>query len=101
LRLCKTNFSEAFAAWVHIKALRIFVESILRYGLPPNFQAAVLKPHKGKQDKLLSTLCQHYQKLGPSFGNGKDDNPIEENLQGLALDKEFFPFVRFELVFEE
>ena len=33
------NFiSESFMAWIHVKALRVFVESVLRYGLPVNFQ---------------------------------------------------------------
>ena len=30
LRWLKVNFSEAFIAWIHIKALRLFVESVLR-----------------------------------------------------------------------
>ena len=30
---------EVFSAWVHICAIRLFVESILRYGLPPSFLA--------------------------------------------------------------
>lgn len=37
LRLAKTNFGEVFASWLHLKALRVFVESVLRYGLPPDF----------------------------------------------------------------
>ena len=36
---CQTMFGEAFVSWTHIKALRIFVESVLRYGLPVNFTA--------------------------------------------------------------
>jgi hypothetical protein len=43
LRVCKVNFSEVFSTWLHIKALRVYVEAILRYGLPPNFQGMVLK----------------------------------------------------------
>ncbi|XP_035659763.1 V-type proton ATPase subunit C 1-A-like isoform X3 [Branchiostoma floridae] len=39
VRWLKVNFSEAFTAWIHVKALRVFVESVLRYGLPVNFQA--------------------------------------------------------------
>ncbi|XP_041109490.1 V-type proton ATPase subunit C 1-B-like isoform X2 [Polyodon spathula] len=30
LRWLKVNFSEAFIAWIHVKALRVFVESVLR-----------------------------------------------------------------------
>jgi V-type H+-transporting ATPase subunit C len=43
LRLCKVNFGETFQCWTHIKMLRLFVESILRYGLPPDFQAILFK----------------------------------------------------------
>ena len=30
VRWLRTNFGEIFAAWVHVKALRVFVESVLR-----------------------------------------------------------------------
>ncbi|XP_053057222.1 V-type proton ATPase subunit C 2 isoform X10 [Acinonyx jubatus] len=39
LRWLKVNFSEAFIAWIHIKALRVFVESVLRSSRPPRFSA--------------------------------------------------------------
>ena len=35
----RTAFSEAFQGFVHALVVRVFVESILRYGLPPSFQA--------------------------------------------------------------
>lgn len=43
LRLSRTNFSEAFQLLVHIKVLRLFVESVLRYGLPANYVGLVIK----------------------------------------------------------
>lgn len=30
VRWLKVNFSETFCAWIHVKALRVFVESVLR-----------------------------------------------------------------------
>lgn len=30
VRWLKINFSELFSAWIHVKALRVFVESVLR-----------------------------------------------------------------------
>uniref|UniRef100_A0ABI7X485 V-type proton ATPase subunit C n=1 Tax=Felis catus TaxID=9685 RepID=A0ABI7X485_FELCA len=36
LRWLKVNFSEAFIAWIHIKALRVFVESVLREARIPD-----------------------------------------------------------------
>lgn len=34
LRLGRTAWGEAVMAWVHVLALRVFVETVLRYGLP-------------------------------------------------------------------
>lgn len=43
LRLSSTNFSEAFQVLVHLKVVRLFVESVLRYGLPANYTGVVIK----------------------------------------------------------
>ena len=43
LRWCQANFGEAFGAWIHIKVMRVFVESVLRYGLPPDFKYLAIK----------------------------------------------------------
>ena len=45
-RWLKVNFGECFTAWIHVKALRVFVESVLRFGLPVNFQGMVLAPQR-------------------------------------------------------
>ncbi|KAG5518447.1 hypothetical protein PMAC_002842 [Pneumocystis sp. 'macacae'] len=51
LRLAHTSFSDTFQAWIHLKAIRVFIESILRYGNPPNFVSIIIKGH---QRSLLS-----------------------------------------------
>ena len=43
LRLSRTNFSEAYQILVHLKVVRLFVESVLRYGLPADYVGIVLK----------------------------------------------------------
>lgn len=43
LRLARTAHSDLFMAWTHVKALRVFVESVLRYGLPLEFVSAVIQ----------------------------------------------------------
>jgi V-type H+-transporting ATPase subunit C len=43
LQLSRTNFSEAFQLLVHLKVVRLFVESVLRYGLPANYVGIVVK----------------------------------------------------------
>lgn len=41
MRWLKVNFGEAFIAWVHVKALRVFVESVLRYLLPTGLVSVI------------------------------------------------------------
>jgi predicted histidine transporter YuiF (NhaC family) len=41
--LSRTNFSEAFKLLVHLKVVRLFVESVLRYGLPAEYAAVAVK----------------------------------------------------------
>lgn len=67
MRWCKTHFGDAFVAWMHIKAIRVFVESVLRYGLPVDFTSVLYKVHSGK-DHMLT------QKLDKSLGSGADDD---------------------------
>ena len=43
LRVARTNWGEAVQAWVHVLALRVFVETVLRYGLPLSFVCGLIK----------------------------------------------------------
>lgn len=104
LRLAKTNFGEVFSAWIHIKALRVCVESILRYGLPPDFVSMVLKPKSKKSGHLSGTLNRLYGALGGSHGqivntkSSNSSNADEEGEFSHLFDKEYRPFVFFELI---
>lgn len=42
LRLSRTGWGESVMIWAHIMALRVFVESVLRYGLPLEFVSALV-----------------------------------------------------------
>ena len=41
--MSRTNFSEAFQILVHLKVLHLFVESVLRYGLPASYTGFIAK----------------------------------------------------------
>lgn len=43
LRMVHTGWSESVMIWVHVMALRVFVESVLRYGLPLDFVSALVQ----------------------------------------------------------
>jgi len=88
----KVNFSEAYSAWIHIKALRIFVESVLRYGLPVNFRAAVIIPGKN-QKKLRDRLNQIFESLDSSGGFSAGEM-IDDTGAAMKFDsQEYYPYV--------
>ena len=43
LRLGRTAWGEAVMAWIHVLALRVFVETVLRYGLPLQFVCGLVQ----------------------------------------------------------
>jgi V-type H+-transporting ATPase subunit C len=43
LRLGRTGWSEAVMVWIHVLVLRVFVETVLRYGLPLDFVSALIR----------------------------------------------------------
>lgn len=94
VRWLKVNFSEAFIAWIHIKALRVFTESVLRYGLPVNFQAMLLQPSKKNVKKLREVLQDLYKHLDSSA------TVIDASMDipGLNLSQqEYYPYVYYKL----
>ncbi|XP_006626108.2 V-type proton ATPase subunit C 1-A isoform X1 [Lepisosteus oculatus] len=94
LRWLKVNFSEAFTAWIHVKALRVFVESVLRYGLPVNFQAILLQPSKKNSKRLREILNSLYKHLDGVAASSKLDAGVD--LPGLGLsNQEYYCYVYF------
>lgn len=43
LRLGRTGYSESAMIWIHVLALRVFVETVLRYGLPLEFVCGLVQ----------------------------------------------------------
>ena len=89
-RVCQAAFSDAVVAWTHLKAIRTFVEAVLRYGVPPTFAAYLVKPGKyiNKQTKLRSELLDI---LCPSSG-GRGYAEVKESVND-EEGSEFLPYV--------
>ena len=43
LKLTRINFSEAYQILAHLKTVRLFIESALRYGLPAEYAGVIIK----------------------------------------------------------
>lgn len=96
VRWLKINFGEIFIAYIHIKALRAFVESVLRYGLPVNFQAVIMEPHKGASKKLRLELNKLYNHLDGSAAGPIDTFDDAPTLMSLGVN-DYFPYVFLKL----
>eukprot|EP00818_Percolomonas_sp_WS_P007675 CAMPEP_0117443422 /NCGR_PEP_ID=MMETSP0759-20121206/4686_1 /TAXON_ID=63605 /ORGANISM="Percolomonas cosmopolitus, Strain WS" /LENGTH=366 /DNA_ID=CAMNT_0005235395 /DNA_START=229 /DNA_END=1329 /DNA_ORIENTATION=+ len=85
---CKMCFSECFSAWIHIKAMRTYVESVLRYGVPPQFVSLLIKVNPRKQKKLHRFFKDNYKHLQDEDFGAMDSNDAS-NPYGM----EFHPYV--------
>ncbi|KAI8118094.1 V-type proton ATPase subunit C [Lucilia cuprina] len=99
VRWLKVNFSEAFCALIHVKALRVFVESVLRYGLPVNFQAILIEPNKKSMKRLRDCLNQLYGHLDGASAAGQAGNAADTvDIPGLGFGQsEYYPYVFYKL----
>ncbi|BFG05701.1 V-type proton ATPase subunit C [Drosophila madeirensis] len=98
VRWLKVNFSEAFCALIHVKALRVFVESVLRYGLPVNFQAILIEPNKKSVKRLRDVLNQLYGHLDGASAGGQVSSADNVDIPGLGFGQsEYFPYVFYKV----
>ncbi|PNX96307.1 V-type proton ATPase subunit C-like protein, partial [Trifolium pratense] len=77
LQWCYTSYGEVFSSWMHFCAVRLFSESILRYGLPPSFLACVLAPSVKAEKKVRSILEGAYWKTDEDVGAGMAGLAVE------------------------
>jgi len=76
-RWCKTHYGEAFVAWMHIKVIRVFVESVLRYGLPVDFTAVLYKA-SGDGSALTKALDHALAPPSVDMKEHEDDEDLDE-----------------------
>lgn len=96
VRLARTAYSDIFSCWVHIKTLRVYVESVLRYGLPPKFDFFLIKFNASTLKDVSKVKKELITKFGYLGGNQHANN---QNLHEYAslVDTEYDPFVIYEL----
>ncbi|KAI4128543.1 MAG: hypothetical protein LQ347_004135, partial [Umbilicaria vellea] len=88
LRLGSTGWGDAVMARAHVLALRVFVETVLRYGLPLNFVCGLVKTTPKLAKKARFSLDASYSYLGGNaFGRDKkgrvtkDDSAMSADMQ--------------------
>lgn len=87
------KFGEAVALWMHVKAIRLFVDSVLRYGLPAGhgsaaaaqrcpFAAVLVSLTRGKQRAVLEAARTAWLSIGSAASRA-----ALEDAYGAASDK--------------
>ncbi|KAF6262753.1 vacuolar H+ ATPase V1 sector, subunit C [Scenedesmus sp. NREL 46B-D3] len=84
----RTAYGEAFGCYMHMSVIRLFVESILRYGLPPQFQAVVVKPLPKMEARLRTALAANF---GTDVAYWKDDGNVAAGALSSEIDQ--YPYV--------
>ncbi|CEQ43107.1 SPOSA6832_05006 [Sporobolomyces salmonicolor] len=105
LRLSRINFSELFQLLVHLKVVRAYVESVLRYGLPAVYFGAVVKPEPKSLPKLVTALSSFLVPSHASYStHSKKRNKDASGDDAAALGEyaslmegEYYDFVVFEI----
>ncbi|MCJ1314262.1 Vacuolar ATP synthase subunit C [Agyrium rufum] len=80
LRIAHTGWGEAVMGWIHILALQVFVESVLRYGLPLDFVAGLVKTTPKLSKKARASLDTKFSYLaGNALGRDKKGRPTKDS----------------------
>lgn len=101
VRLAKTAFVDVFVIWFHIKALRVYVESVLRYGLPPHFTIRIIAVPPKNVTKCKQELIETFGFLGgnafakDSKGKIKQDPSMSQYAN--LVDTDYEPFVFYHI----
>ncbi|PPQ90432.1 hypothetical protein CVT25_014950 [Psilocybe cyanescens] len=100
LRLARTNFSESFQILVHLKVIRLFVESVLRYGLPAEYIGFAIKPESKNVKKIFNVLQTQFAYLSSKSNAGQGGKIGGEEFIGEyqnLMEQEFFDFILYEV----
>lgn len=99
MRVCQAAFSDCLVSWMHLKAIRTYVEATLRSGISPHdrtshFAAFAMKPspkpNKQKQlHQLMSAVCKQTDK---NFGGAYMDQMGNKEEGG----EDYYPYVFFQ-----
>lgn len=97
---CKTTYADVVSKWVHIKAMRVFVEAVLRFGLPVDFQATLVEPRHGQEAKLRKALAATYANLANAASQTVEDETNGMDIGGLGGGA-FYPYVSLDVDISE
>jgi V-type H+-transporting ATPase subunit C len=95
--LYQAAWSDTMVAWMHVKATRVFVESVLRFGMPPRFASFIIAPRSQASQAALTRKALA-EILGSKGGAQQGAAAAAGGYGGDMEDgEEYFPYVSFSL----
>lgn len=82
---CYLLFSELYIACLHLKVMRVYIDGVLRFGIPPMFVMSIIEPGKGYEKKVIDNLTKQFTEPGHEDMYG--------NKEKIGDTEDFFPFV--------
>lgn len=66
--------------WIHVLTLRVFAETVLRYGLPLDYVCGLIKTTPKQAKNVKKSLDSTYSYLGGNaFGRDKKGNVVKDD----------------------
>ena len=72
-RWCTAHFGEIFSAFVHLRVISAYVESVMRYGVPANFCTILLHPDAKRTSEALAAVTASVLKVQPLLMREDED----------------------------
>ena len=82
---CYYTFSELYVALIHLKAMRAYIDGVLRFGIPPKFLLTVVNVRPGYEKKLLKGLTDLFV--------GSKEREMYGSKEEIGDSEDFYPFV--------
>ena len=84
----EASFSHLAIIWIHVKALRVFVESVLLYGIGANYKTFLI-------EASTKNIAKIHKELEKKFKDGIQDDMSDDGEAG--EENEYHPYVSFQL----
>lgn len=90
LQWCRINYSDCFATWIHVKAVRVYIETVLRFGPLPKYVSLIVRVNKNEL-KAHKYFRELYRSLDLETGDEYEDMLGNHGVANLGTD--FCPYV--------
>lgn len=80
MRAATGSFQQLFAALMHLKVVRAYIDGVLRFGIPPKFYIGIVMPRKGCEKSILNDMTDVLAEpaMKEMYGEKQDANDNED-----------------------